>query len=323
MNLKDFRRHGAIYLPKGYSEPAKHAEASEPFYGAIIKLVAQMLRAQGIKVYIEGAENIPAEGAALIAVNHTGYFDFILSGVPAKMRGGRLVRFMAKKEIFDTPVVGWMMRKMRHISVDRSAGAESFDLAVEKLRAGNLVGIFPEATVSRSFEIKELKTGAARIAAAADAPLIPLILWGSQRIWTKDIPKDVVHPNVPILVQVGKPLELIGDPDVDTDLLHTTMIAMLRDVRTKYDAAFGPFGPGLPWRPESMGGSAPNPERAALLALEEKERRQAAREHKRAEKLRRLDMRADRKAMDVLRSRGWFGRMKARVTTAIEARRDR
>lgn len=197
------------------------------------------------------------------------------------------------------------------------------DEAIEKLKNGNLVGIFPEATISRSFEIKELKTGAVRIAEAADAPLIPTIVWGSQRIWTKDLPKNVLHPNVPVLVQVGTPIQLTGDTDADTETLRTTMIAMLREVRTEYDSAFGPFGPGLPWRPESMGGSAPDPSRAALLALEEKERRQAARERKRAEKLRRLDMRADRKAMDVLRSRGWFARMKARITSAIEARRGR
>lgn len=323
MNLKDFRHRGAIYLPKGFVSPEPHPESKEPFYGTIVKLVAGMLRAQGVKVYVEGAENIPTEGAALIAINHTGYFDFILGGVPAKARGDRLVRFMAKKEIFDTPVVGWMMRKMRHISVDRSAGASSMDEAIAKLESGNLVGIFPEATISRSFEIKELKTGAARMATTTGVPLIPLILWGSQRIWTKDIPKNILHPKVPVLVRVGEPLHLTGDADADTELLRTTMIAMLSEVRASYDEAFGPFGPGLPWRPESMGGSAPNLERAALLALEEKERRQAERERKRAEKLSRLDRRVDRKAMDVLCSRGRCARMKARVVSAWEARRDR
>lgn len=323
MHTTDFRRRGAIYLPKDFVPPARHAEQSEPFYGTIASLVARMLKMQGIKVYVEGAENVPADGAALFAINHTGYFDFILGGVPAKARGGRLVRFMAKKEIFDVPVVGTMMRMMRHISVDRSAGAASMDLAVEKLREGNLVGIFPEATISRSFEIKELKTGAVRIAKEADAPLIPLVIWGSQRIWTKDIPKDVVHPNVPVWIKVGTPLELSGDPDADTERLREAMISLLDEVRQTYARNFGPFSTGERWLPESLGGTAPTPKRAELLAMEERERRQAKKERQRAEKLRRLDARADRKAMDILRSRGWFGRMKARIAAAVEARRDR
>lgn len=321
MHTSDFRRRGAIYLPKDFVAPAKHPENSEPFYGTIVKIAARLLRLQGIKVYLEGVHNIPADGAALLAINHTGYFDFVLGGVPAKAQGGRLVRFMAKKEIFDTPVVGSIMRKMHHISVDRSAGAASMELAMDSLAEGNLVGIFPEATISRSFEIKELKTGAVRIARDANVPLIPMIIWGSQRIWTKDLPKNVVHPNVPVWIKVGTPMTLTGDPDADTEKLHATMVEMLAEVRRTYAEKFGPFSPGERWLPQSVGGSAPTPKRAALLAMEEKERRQAAKERKREEKLRRLDARADRKAMDILRSRGWFARMKARITAAIEERR--
>lgn len=311
MTANHFRRQSSFYLPKGFVRPPLHAEAKEPFYGTIAKFAAVLLRAQGIKPHIEGAENIPLSGSALLAFNHTGYYDFILGGAPAMARGRRLVRFMAKREIFDTPGVGSMMRKMHHISVDRSAGWQSLDLAEASLKEGNLVGIFPEATISRSFEIKEIKSGAVRIATAAQVPLIPVVIWGSQRIWTKDLPKNLIHPNVPVWIKVGTPLELSGDQERDTELLRATLVDMLAEVRKKYSAKFGPISPGQPWMPASLGGGAPTPERAALLTLEEKERRQAAREIKRAEKLRRLDLRADRKAMDVLRSRGWFGRLKA------------
>src|SRR5699024_1501645 len=134
---------------------------------------------QGIRLTVFGAENIPVDGPALLAINHTGYYDFIFGGIPAHLRGRRLVRFMAKKEIFDTPVIGRLMRSMKHLQVNRAAGAASREEAVERLRQGQLVGIFPEATISRAFELKDFKNGAARIAAEADAPLIPVVIWGS------------------------------------------------------------------------------------------------------------------------------------------------
>ena len=168
------------------------SEAKEPFYGRIVvPLIKRMLAAQGIDFTLEGVENLPATGPALLAFNHTGYFDFIFGGTVASLKGHRLVRFMAKKEIFDVPVVGLIMRGMRHISVDRAAGAASLDEAVRSLREGNLVGIFPEATISRAFEIKGLKSGAVRIAAQSGAPLIPVAIWGSQRVWTKDHPRQL------------------------------------------------------------------------------------------------------------------------------------
>lgn len=96
---------------------------------------------------------------------------------------------MAKQEIFAHWLAGPLMRGMHHISVDRSAGSASFVAAMRALRAGEIVGIFPEATISKSFEIKELKSGAVRLAIGAGVPIIPTIVWGSQRIITKGVPK--------------------------------------------------------------------------------------------------------------------------------------
>ena len=77
------------------------------------------------------------------------------------------------------------------------------------LQDGEVVGIFPEATISRSFEIKEIKSGAARIAAAAGVPLIPVVLWGTQRLMTKDHPRDFSRGKT-IGIHVGEPM--YGDP---------------------------------------------------------------------------------------------------------------
>ncbi|MEJ5927805.1 lysophospholipid acyltransferase family protein [Corynebacterium sp. H128] len=323
MNSTVFHRRGSIHVPKGFGPAAKNAEAREPFYSNIIKLVLVALRAQGINIYVEGAEKIPETGGALLTVNHTGYYDFILSGAVAHVNGGRLVRFMTKREIFDKPVIGWLMRKMQHIRVDRSAGAASMTDAVQALKDGKLVGIFPEGTISRSFEVQALKTGAVRIAQEAGTQIIPVTVWGSQRIWTKDLPKNLGRSHTPVWVRVGDPLKLVGDVEADTQRLHDIMQAQVSQLQRDYDEKFGPFPAGEPWMTHEMGGGAPTLERADLLALEEKERRQAARERKRASKLRRLDLRADRKAADVLASRGLLSRTKARIAGAIEARRER
>ena len=141
---------------------------------------------------------MPATGGAVMAVNHTGYLDFAFAGLAARP-AGRLVRFMAKEQVFRHPVSGPLMRGMHHIPVDRDAGAASYRAAVAALKAGEIVGVFPEATISRSFELKEFKSGAVRMAAAAGVPLLPTVIWGSQRIWTKGLPRRLGRTRTPVV----------------------------------------------------------------------------------------------------------------------------
>lgn len=275
-----------FFVPEGTAAVPLHPkESGEPLYNRIIiRFIKTVMKAQGLKLYVFGSENVPTSGGALLAVNHTGYYDFILGGLPAHLRGKRLVRFMAKKEIFDTPVVGQLMNGMRHIPVnrDKGKGAGSLENAVDRLKQGQLVGIFPEATISRSFEIKNLKTGAVRIADAADVPLLPLIIWGGQRIITKDIDRNMGRSGFPIIIKVGEPVDASGTPEEATERLTQAMKKLLDEVRTDYENTFGPFEGGELWRPESLGGGAPSLERASLLEMAEKERREAKRAAKKA-----------------------------------------
>lgn len=161
----------------------------EPVYGTAIRAALTLFRLQGLTFTVTGVENLPRTGGAVVAINHTGYLDFTFAGLPAYRQGlGRKVRFMAKQEVFDHRVGGPLMRSMRHIPVDRDSGGPSYDAACQALKTGELVGVYPEATISRSFELKEFKSGAARMAIAADVPIVPHVVWGAQRIWTKDHP---------------------------------------------------------------------------------------------------------------------------------------
>lgn len=243
-------------------------------YPPIIVTAKALFRALGLRFQLSGTEHVPREGGALLALNHVSYLDFILGGYAAQP-SHRLVRFMAKREIFDHPIAGPVMRSMHHISVDRAEGAASMREALRYLQAGEVVGIFPEATISRSFEIKEIKSGAVRIAAEAGVPLIPVILWGTQRLMTKDHPRDLSRGKT-IAVHVGEPMHPTGaDPDGETAELHRRLSALLDETIRAYPAQEQP--PGSWWLPASYGGSAPTPDEARRLDEEERERRLARR----------------------------------------------
>lgn len=277
-------RGGMFRVPADLPKVPDHpVEARERFYnGFIIKALKGILRAQGIKVTVFGAEHLPTTGGAMLAMNHTGYYDFILGEVPGNVRGKRLVRFMAKKEIFEIPVIGRFMRAMDHVSVDRSSGASSREEAVERLTAGQIVGIFPEATISRSFEVKDLKTGAVRIANQAEVPLVPMVSWGGQRVITKGQPRNLKRSNTPVFIRLGEAVDPSGDPETATARLHVAMSSLLDQVREDYAAEYGPFPAGEFWMPAALGGSAPTLEEADRIDKADKAAKKAAKEEKAA-----------------------------------------
>lgn len=149
---------------------------SDLVYPPVIATVKLIFRLLDLRVHVEGGEHIPRTGGAVLACNHVGYLDFTFAGFGAQP-AGRLVRFMAKQEVFAHRIGGPLMRGMHHIPVDRSAGIASYKAALDALKDGQLVGVFPEATISQSFTVKEMKAGAARMAAATGVPLVPMAIW--------------------------------------------------------------------------------------------------------------------------------------------------
>ena len=261
-------------------------------YPPVIVTAKLAFRVLGQRFQMAGTDNVPRKGGVLLAINHTGYVDFIYGGLAANP-SKRLVRFMIKREMMDKGGVGHLLRSFHHIRVDRAAGEQSMRDALAYLKAGEAVGIYPEATISRSFEIKELKTGAVRIAAEAGVPLLPVVVWGAHRLMTKDHPKDFSRSRKTIAVRVGEPLHPTGDdPAAETAELRAAMQKLLDEAIAGYPADEKP--PGSWWTPARFGGSAPTPEEAGRLDAEEL----AARAERRAAKAAEQDDKPDDKPDD-------------------------
>ncbi len=221
----------------------------------------------GYRFDVRGAEHIPASGPGVIAGNHIGFLDFTFIGYAARKQH-RLVRFMAKRSVFELPFVGWLMRKMQHIPVDRREGWRAYRQGLQRIDEGELVGVFPEATISRSWLLKPFKRGAAGLAVSRQVPLVPAVVWGGHRIYTVDGHRSL-RRRVPITVSLGEPL-IPGDGETIDELsarLHIAMEALLDEAIDTY-----PVAPRNDddrwWVPHDRGGTAPDPETAAVLDRE-------------------------------------------------------
>ncbi|MER5640073.1 lysophospholipid acyltransferase family protein [Kitasatospora sp. NPDC002227] len=236
---------------------------AEFVYPPVIRTALTVFRALDVKIRIEGAEHIPATGGAVLVSNHISYLDFLFAGLGAFRGGKRKTRFMAKDDVFKHSISGPLMRGMKHIPVDRTDGQPAYDAAVKALREGEVVGVFPEATISRSFMLKKFKTGAARMAADSGAPLLPVILWGTQQLWTKGRPKTLTKRHVPVTIMIGEPIVLAptDKPVMVTRRLRAAMSEMLDRAQREYPAT--PKGPDDTWwLPTHLGGTAPTLETA-------------------------------------------------------------
>jgi 1-acyl-sn-glycerol-3-phosphate acyltransferase len=242
----------------------------ERVYSPVIGVARTIFALEGLKFRMEGMDNVPRTGGAVMVINHTGYMDFTYAGLAAR-RSGRYVRFMAKESIFSHRVAGPLMRGMKHIPVDRQAGTASFRAAVAALKAGEIVGVFAEGTISRSFEIKEFKSGAVRMAQLAGVPVLPTTIWGSQRVWTKDHPRRLGRTNIPVFVTVGEPMTVARGDDAEaaTALLRQRMSEQLHRQQEEYPPL---VGDDLVFLPARLGGKAPTPEEALASELRDSSR---------------------------------------------------
>lgn len=166
---------------------------------------------------VAGTEHIPRTGPAILVGNHRSYFD-IPAMIQMMRRTGRTGRILAKKELFDVPVVGALASALGGIPVDRaSGGQESFETAAVALEGGEIVCLLPQGTIPRGAKfydpVLKGRTGAARLAAATGAPVIPFGIWGSEKVWPRSstLPNMLTLTNPPtVRVRVGEPVEVLG-----------------------------------------------------------------------------------------------------------------
>ena len=209
---------------------------------------------------------VPGEGA-VFAITHFGYLDFAFAELVLWKHTRAQLKFLITKAAASHWFAGPAISACGHVIVDRSAGAAAYEGALEKLRAGEYIAILPEAGVSRSFTVRELKTGAVRLAAEADVPLIPVSVWGAHRLMTRGHGFSLRRAwRAPIRVHISEPIRHTQDADIalETEQLR----AELQDGIDRGIADFPLVPPpGAWWQPAHLGGGAlTEAERAAADA---------------------------------------------------------
>ena len=227
------------------------------FIAGVAVLFARTI--MGWRITIRGLENVPREGGGIIAFNHHSYFDFVMAAWSIVIELRRPVRFLAKREIWQSPWLGWIVRLAGAVPVDRTSSDSrhrAFDAAIDALAGGELVAVAPEQTISRSFRLLPFRTGAVRMAQAAGVPIIPAVGWGTQRFATKGHRPRLTR-RIPVVLEYGDPIHVPHDaePVTVTKELQDRMETMLGRIQRDYP---DPATPGDDWWvPAHLGGSAP------------------------------------------------------------------
>lgn len=209
------------------------------FAVAVVKPPLQALTRR----YWRGMEHIPAGGGVIIVANHISHADPLVVA-HYLYDAGRWPQFLGKQSVFDAPVVGWLLRRVRQIPVRRGTvdAALALDAAVAAVKAGDAVVIYPEGTTTKRPDLWPMrgKTGAARLWLATGAPLVPVVSWGPQRIFDPRTSKLRLRLRTPVTVVAGEPIDLSwyagaevtsANLQVITEVVMSRLTGMLADIR--------------------------------------------------------------------------------------------
>ena len=246
--------------------------AREGWYAGTILLGRALLRGLDMERVWHGTEHLPRTGPVLLASNHASFPDFAFVG-EAGLSRGRRIRFLCRHDMWDVPVVGRAMRSMRHVPVDREAPAAAYLLARRLLREGEPVCAFPEAGVSHSYTIRALMPGVAALARETGVPVVPVAVWGQQRLWPLrrhlgERARLDLHRGARVDVAFGPAFRVAPDDDltaVTQDLGHR-MTALLEGLQTLPEHT-PRSGERARWHPAHLGGTAPTRVAAEPLDL--------------------------------------------------------
>ena len=164
--------------------------------------------------HIEGLENIPRRGPAIVAFNHIAYLDPLVAAYVID-KAKRRPRFLAKADLFQDKRIAWILKGAGQIEVRRGTrdAPMALDKAFDALRRDQVIVIFPEGTITDDADLAPMaaKTGAARLALGSGVPVIPAALWGTANVWGKGYSKNW-RPAQQVCVRIGEPIELAGGP---------------------------------------------------------------------------------------------------------------
>lgn len=239
---------------------------AEGWYRTTVALGRVLFGALGLRLHVEGAEHLPRTGPVVLAANHIGFLDFMTIAAAGRERD-RFVRFLTRHDVWDAPVAGRAMTGMRHVPVDREAPAAAYLHARRLLREDEAVTLFPEAGISYSLTIRSLMPGAVRLAQETGVPLVPLVQWGTQRIWSVG-QRPSARRGRRVDLRFGPPMHVPpeADPRAVTAELGLTLTAMLEELQRRPHHVPS-SAEQAPWYPAHLGGHAPD--RAAAAALDE------------------------------------------------------
>lgn len=240
-------------------------------YRAAERVGRGLLRALKVEMHVSGAEHVPADGPVILASTHVSYLDMLPIALAARSRG-RTPRFMARYDVWQ-PVLRHAMDAMRHVPVDRAAPAGAYLTARNLLREGETVAVFPEGGISYSYTVRGLTRGTAALARETGAVVVPVALWGVQRIYSVGRPEGGVlggkEPGPDLTrgrrvdVALGEPLHVAPGTDLDawTDMLGHRLTSLLEGLQALPEHR-PRAGEDAPWYPVHLGGTAPSREEA-------------------------------------------------------------
>ena len=182
----------------------------------IIKVVLTPVIRAGVRVHVEGRDNVPKRGPVILAANHRSFLDSIF--IPLVVH--RRVTFVAKAEYFDDPKTAWFFRGVGQIPIRREGGSASeraLASATEVLQGGNVFGIYPEGTRTRDGLLHRGHTGVARLALRCGAPIVPIGLVGTDDVQPIDsrMPKLNRH----VTIRFGEPIDPARYAGMENDRL--------------------------------------------------------------------------------------------------------
>lgn len=251
---------------------ARPRRRREPVYAGAVGLGHALLRGLDLTVRGGGAGHVPPTGPVVLAANHVSFPDFLLIG-RALLASGRRVRFLCRHDVWGVRAVGRAMDAMGHVPVDREAPAAAYLRARAHLRAGEVVCVFPEAGISAAYVVRSLMPGAAALARETGAPLVPVSVWGGQRLWPQKhhaedpFPRPTPQRGRLVDVRVGRPGRVAPDADLVAATrmlghrLHDGLEALQRLPEHRPLS-----GEPAPWHPAHLGGDALD--RRTSLALD-------------------------------------------------------